>query len=129
MLHRILPATLALGAVALLAVACDTGPTDAYYYDHAQAVCAQYSTCGACTPVAGCGWCFNADGTGSCAPGPDGCRTQEFSWTWDQAGCRSGATDAGVGGHDASPLHPDDAASEATHPVLDAATDADAQAD
>ncbi len=80
--------------LALVAGACDDGH---WHHDGMQldSYCAQFPSCGTCTPVSGCGWCTNGDGTGSCTDGPGDCVGNEFRWTWDPPGCLNPA-DASV---------------------------------
>src|SRR5689334_2333366 len=78
-----------VGTVPLVLAGCDNGGYydngygNGYYYDP----CARYVSCDQCTPIYGCGWCMYGNGQGICASDPGLCRTQEFSWTWDQKGC------------------------------------------
>lgn len=86
---------------ALILGACSEDTTESSgsgsgYFSAMSAACRPYTTCSTCTPVLGCGWCFDSDGTGECVSGPDDCRTQVFSWTWNESGCRIPA-DAGTG--------------------------------
>ncbi len=93
-MNQLAASALALAVVTAVLGACDG--RDHRRFDHAIADdCAQFASCGACTPIVGCGWCYNADGTGMCAADPDECATPAFSWTWDPSGCRS-AADAAV---------------------------------
>jgi hypothetical protein len=100
--------------------------------------CQQFSSCSACTPVAGCGWCFDSDGSGMCAASPDQCATPAFSWTWNPSGCRIAADAStaqlpGAGpppAEDAAPPAEGDSASpagevDAARPVTDGAAPAD----
>jgi hypothetical protein len=82
-------------AITVLAAACGDQSSSSYAYGGSSsgsgysATCAQYTTCGSCTPVVGCGWCFRASG-GQCASSPDECAfasSAEFTWTWDPGGC------------------------------------------
>ena len=56
--------------------------------------CAEYATCGSCTPIEGCGWCTYEDGSGACSSEPDRCSGSTFRWNWEPAGCSTSA-DAG----------------------------------
>ena len=85
-------------------------------YSNASAYCANYLSCGTCTPVVGCGWCTGSDGEGACAPGPEYCTGKAFSWTWETSGCRTSA-DASVSG-DGGTVNHDGADGEA--PASDA---------
>jgi hypothetical protein len=62
------------------------------YYDP----CTQFRTCDQCTPIIGCGWCSYGKGQGICLAAPNECRTAQFSWTWEPAGCGIVAADAGA---------------------------------
>ncbi len=87
----------AAAAAALIAIPLGACSSDGGQGANPPAVtdCAQFTSCAACTPVIGCGWCYDSDGTGACAPGPNGCATPSFSWTWNPSGCRVTA-EAGV---------------------------------
>ncbi len=80
------------GALVVTLSACDSG-LGGYVVT---ADCSAHVTCDSCTPVLGCGWCTAAGGSGVCVSDPDYCPTQEFSWTWNIAGCGV-AADASVG--------------------------------
>jgi hypothetical protein len=57
--------------------------------------CAQFTSCGTCTPVLGCGWCQSGT-KGLCAEDPNACEGAEsFSWSWESATC-PGAIDGGA---------------------------------
>jgi hypothetical protein len=89
--------------VPLALAACDDG----MYYDNRYGggyygYCEQYTSCGECTPVLGCGWCSYGNGLGICLSGPEWCRVQQFSWTWEPKGCGGdGGMTSPDGGSDA----------------------------
>ena len=92
-------------AVALALGGCDDGGRyggggGVYYVP-----CTQFRTCDQCTPIIGCGWCSYGKGQGICLSAPNECRTAQFSWTWEPAGCGIVAADASVvnGQVDATP--------------------------
>jgi hypothetical protein len=104
-MDRKLIALLTASCLGLALVACDTGESwsgggfagggnGGYGGD-----CSGYSSCEDCTPVVGCGWCTAPSGRGVCAASPDDCPSEEFSWTWNQKGCRVDA-DASVASSD-----------------------------
>lgn len=91
------------------------------------APCEAQTTCGACTPILGCGWCQYADGSGSCASGPEACRELSFRWNWETVDCPASLVDAGPAPTDAGPA-PTDAAPAPTDaaPAADSAPPSDA---
>jgi hypothetical protein len=101
-MNRTCAAILLATAIALPLGACGDDSSGGYYYPYDPYGCAQFTTCGACTPVPGCGWCFHGT-SGVCTTDPDQCAqvTSEFTWTWDPTGCPD--VDASVGSVDASP--------------------------
>jgi hypothetical protein len=68
-------------------------------YGGAASACAQYTTCGTCTPVNGCGWCAAGSG-GYCSDDPYSCDQGAATWNWNPQGCRA-AADASVKPSDA----------------------------
>jgi hypothetical protein len=107
-MNRYYAASVLASAVAVVLGACGGDDSGAYYYSDALAYCAQFRTCGQCTPIRGCGWCFNSHG-GICTTDPNECAVQvsEFTWTWDPSGCPDldasvAPLDAGAHPHEAS---------------------------
>ena len=91
---RILAATLLASSAALLFAACGDDHDHFEVRGDHRDYCAEYASCGTCTPVEGCGWCAYEDGSGSCSSEPDRCRGSSFHWNWEPAGCSTPA-DAG----------------------------------
>ena len=89
-----------IGAAALTVGGCDDGGRYPRYYGGPYYdPCQRFSSCEQCTPIVGCGWCSYGQGQGVCLDEPNDCRTEEFSWTWDPAGC---GADAGAAAIDAA---------------------------
>jgi hypothetical protein len=106
-MNRSFAALVLASAVAVVLGACGGDDNGASYGYDLLAYCAQFRTCGECTPIRGCGWCFNARG-GICTTDPNECAVQvsEFTWTWDPPGCPD--VDASVAPPDAG-SHPQEA--------------------
>ncbi len=122
-MNRTYAATSLATAIALVLGACGDDNSGGYSYGYGSATsCAQYTTCGTCTPVSGCGWCFDSKG-GVCTTDPNECAqvVSEFTWTWDPSGCPD--ADASVAPVDASPR-----ASDGSAPQADAVTPEDVAA-
>ncbi len=83
---------------AFCSLGCDQPYGDGGYDPRGQgqrSFCAQFTTCGSCTPILGCGWC-QAGSKGLCAEDPNACEGAEsFSWSWESATC-PGAVDGGA---------------------------------
>jgi hypothetical protein len=100
MTKHLLALVAACGAALVLASACDDGTVSFEGGSGGWAggsTCAQYTTCGECTPVDGCGWCTVGPNQGMCVSDPNECASSPaFTWTWNPDGCFV-AADAGIG--------------------------------
>src|SRR5438552_12296841 len=87
-----------VATVPLVLAGCDNGGyyDNGYYTGGYYDNCSRFLSCDQCTPIVGCGWCTYGTGQGICLSDPTFCRTQEFSWTWEQKGCGAAPADAGV---------------------------------
>ena len=130
-MNRLLVGAALSCSLALAVGACDGGGNYGNGYPGgSQASCAQYTACGACTPVQGCGWCFNRT-SGMCAADPDTCAgSSEFTWTWDPPGCPGFdasvlPVDGGATAIEASTIQPEAAAEASVEAAVEASSPAD----